>query len=225
MTAGAVRVAELCKSYQDGAQSRAVLSGLSFEVRAGSTLSITGPSGSGKSTILNLLAGVLQPDAGSIELDLSRDGGTYALRMHEQTSAGAARVRRAHIGYVFQFFNLVPTLTVRENVLLPLELNRRMDLWPRSQARLAQLGLADRLDAFPDTLSGGERQRVAIARALAHDPDLVLADEPTGNLDVDNTANVADLLFDAVQEEGKTLIIATHNPEIAARTDAVLELA
>jgi len=128
------------------------------------------------------------------------------------------------MGYVFQFFNLVPTLTVRENVLLPLELNRRLDLRSRALDRLYGLGLEDRAQAFPDELSGGERQRVAIARALAHEPRLVLADEPTGNLDAENAGVVADLLWREVRAVDGALLLASHDVDIAARADRVIEI-
>lgn len=215
-----LRVGNLSRSYRDAGETRQVLSGVSFELAAGEVLAVTGPSGSGKSTLLNLLAGVLPADSGSIALALPDRVADYA-----RLSPGALRrLRRRHIGYVFQFFNLVPTLTVRENVLLPLELNRRGDLAAGALARLQTLGLGARLDDFPEHLSGGERQRTAIARALAHRPELVIADEPTGNLDANNAQRVSDLLMREVRELGSVLVIATHNEAIAASADRVLRL-
>lgn len=215
-----LKVDNLSRSYRDAREVREVLSALSFELGAGEVLAVTGPSGSGKSTLLNLLAGVLMPDAGNITLRLPDAAADYSCL----SSAELRRLRRRHIGYVFQFFNLVPTLTVRENVLLPLELNRRRDLSDSALARLEVLGLESRLDDFPDHLSGGERQRTAIARALAHRPLLVIADEPTGNLDAENAQRVADLLMQEVRSLGSALVMATHNEAIAAAADRVLRL-
>ena len=210
----------LSKTYADGRGRRRVLDGVSATVDAGEVLAVRGPSGSGKTTLLNLVAGLLEPEAGALRLTVGGD--TFAL--HTLDEAGRTGVRRSHMGYVFQFFNLVPTLTVKENVLLPLELNRRGDLTDRALARLADLGLGDRPDAFPEELSGGERQRVAIARALAHEPVLVLADEPTGNLDADNAALVAELLWREVRRLDGGLIIATHDTDIAGRADRTMEI-
>lgn len=210
----------LAKSYRDGDLQRGVLADLNFTLTAGQVLALTGPSGSGKSTLLNLLAGTLAADAGS--LAVSVDG--QCLELTAMSAAERTRYRRRHVGYVFQFFNLVPTLTVRENVLLPLELNRRPDLSDPALARLTTLGMQDRADDFPEHLSGGERARTAIARALAHEPSLVLADEPTGNLDSANAARVADMLISHVRELGSGLILATHDESIAGRADQVLRL-
>ena len=217
----AVDVRGLGKRYQDGAHDRSVLKSISFAVPAGAVVAVCGPSGVGKSSLLNLLAALLIPDSGEIHVT-PRDGVTVPV--HTLSPAQATRYRRRHIGYVFQFFNLVPTLTVEENVRLPLALNGLQAQWPDALARLHQLGLADHLDDFPETLSGGERQRVAIARALAHSPSLVLADEPTGNLDADNTARVATMLFDQARAVGATLFIATHDAALAASADVRLDL-
>jgi putative ABC transport system ATP-binding protein len=210
----------LCKTFADGRGRRRVLEDVNLSLDPGEVMVLRGPSGSGKTTLLNLVAGLLPADAGSIRL--ATGGGELAL--HQLEAAARTRARRAHMGYVFQFFNLVPTLTVRENVLLPLELNRRPELADRALERLAGLGLADRADAFPEVLSGGERQRVAIARALAHGPRLVLADEPTGNLDAENAAVVADLLWSEVRAVDGALLVATHDADVAARADRVLEI-
>jgi putative ABC transport system ATP-binding protein len=215
-----LRVREVSKTFVDGRHRRRVLEGVSFDLRAGEVIVLRGPSGSGKTTLLNLVAGLLEPDSGTLQLTVA--DGEFAL--HQQDEAQRTRVRRAHMGYVFQFFNLVPTLTVRENVLLPLELNRRLDLRARALQRLEGLGLGDRGHDFPDQLSGGERQRVAIARALAHEPRLVLADEPTGNLDAENADLVADLLWREVRAVRGALLLATHDADIAARADRVIEL-
>ena len=214
------------KCFDDGGVERWVLRDVTCQVAAGATTALWGPSGCGKSTLLNLMAGILVPDAGSIHFDEPSGGGRF-----EVSAAGErqrVRFRRRRIGFIFQFFNLVPTLTVAENVALPLELNGLLDAnGPRQRAlgRLAALGVAHCGERFPNTLSGGEQQRVAIARALAHAPALVLADEPTGNLDGDNAKRVVDLLWAAVREAGSALVIATHNERIAAQADTVIELA
>jgi putative ABC transport system ATP-binding protein len=215
-----LRVAGLAKRYVDGDTERSVLAEVSFEVGAGEILAVCGPSGSGKSTLLNVVAGLVAPDAGLVVLTTPE--GT--LQIDGLGDAARAEVRRRQLGYVFQFFNLVPTLTVRENVLLPLELTGRSHLRAAALQRLADLGMDDRLDDFPENLSGGERQRTAIARALAHEPVLVLADEPTGNLDGDNANLVTDLLWREVRAQGAAMLLATHNEAVAARADHVLRL-
>jgi len=187
-------------------------------VRAGERVAILGPSGSGKSTLLNLVSGIDLPDEGTVRID-----GTdlTALSEHERTL-----FRRHRVGFVFQFYNLLPTLTVLENLLLPVELKGTVR--SRDQARaaelLARVGLEDRGDAFPDRLSGGEQQRVAVARALVHEPTLVLADEPTGNLDEDTGRRVADLLEELVRAHGRTLVVVTHSRELADRMDRILRM-
>ncbi len=215
-----LEVRGVTKAFADGTGVRRVLAGLDLDLHAGEVVALRGPSGSGKTTLLNLVAGLIPLDGGTMRLRVAEG----VLDLHAMDPAALTRVRRAHMGYVFQFFNLVPTLTVRENVLLPLELNRRWELRARALERLEALGLGDRADAFPDVLSGGERQRVAIARALAHAPALVLADEPTGNLDADNAGRVAHLLWQQVRESGSALLVATHDPEIAARADRTVEI-
>jgi putative ABC transport system ATP-binding protein len=207
-------------SFVDGESVRQVLNGFDLEAAPGEVVMLLGPSGSGKSTLLNLLAGVLKPEAGSIRLTVGSEDIDYG----GLSAAELTRLRRRHIGYVFQFFNLVPTLTVGENVLLPLSLNDRLDLEDEAFARLSSLGLEERVGAFPDTLSGGERQRTAIARALAHRPQLVLADEPTGNLDAGNAARVVDLLISEVRRIPATLVMATHNEQLIERADQVIRL-
>jgi putative ABC transport system ATP-binding protein len=216
----AVRALSLNKGYRDGGELRLVLEDLTFSLQPGEVLALTGPSGSGKSTVLNLLAGTLVADSG--ELEVATSAGLIALGSLDD--AGRTRYRRAHVGYVFQFFNLVPTLTVRENVLLPLELNGRKDLTRTALERLDTLGMQSRQDDFPENLSGGERQRTAIARALAHQPALVLADEPTGNLAAENAAIVADMLISQVRAADSALVLATHDERVAARADQILRL-
>ncbi len=213
-------VRALEKSFVDGDQIRQVLDQVSLDVRPGEVLALMGPSGSGKSTLLNLLAGLITADAGMISLDT----GEATVRFDKMDEKALTRLRRRHIGYVFQFFNLVPTLTVRENVLLPLELNGLEHLSVEALERLEKLGLQERLDDFPAHLSGGERQRTAIARAMAHRPCLVLADEPTGNLDARTAETVVALLADEVRASKSCLIMATHSEAVGQRADQLLRL-
>lgn len=208
------------KSYSDGDKQVEVLRELSISIDAGQSIAVTGPSGSGKSTILNLLAGLLTPDAGSIQLSI----GQRTINLDSATERERTAVRRQHIGYVYQFFNLVPTLTVFENVCLPARLNKRRELGDHAAGLLKRFGLENRFYTYPEVLSGGEQQRVAVARALVMSPPLLLADEPTGNLDAANTEQVTDLLFETAYELGVTLVIATHNIEVAARADLQLKL-
>lgn len=216
----ALQVKQISKHYQDGSRQIDVIRDLSFSVAAGESLSVTGPSGSGKSTLLNLLAGLLELDNGDITLDLKDK--TFSYRSADERSRTA--LRRQHIGYVYQFFNLVPTLTVLENVRLPARLNHRRDLESHASTLLDEFGLSDRLHDFPEVLSGGEQQRVAVARALLLKPPLLLADEPTGNLDAENSNHVADLLFSSCREQNISLVLATHSNEVAAMADTRLHL-
>lgn len=223
-----LRAEGLTKSFDDAGERHMIFSGFDLALAPGEIVALTGPSGSGKSTLLNLFAGVLAADSGTIELQpgvaAEIESAADPVRYGRRSIAATAFLRRRYIGYVFQFFNLVPTLTVRENLLLALELADRMQRLPEALARLQSMGLAHRLDAFPDTLSGGEQQRAAIARALAPHPALVLADEPTGNLDAANAERVVDTLWQAVADCGCGLLIATHDPRIAARADRHLDL-
>ena len=216
----ALKVNKISKHYQDGSRQINVIQDLSFNVAAGESLSVTGPSGSGKSTLLNLLAGLLELDGGEVTLELKDK--TFSYRNADERSRTA--LRRQHIGYVYQFFNLVPTLTVLENVKLPARLNQQRELERHAETLLNQFGLSDRLHDFPETLSGGEQQRVAVARALLLKPPLLLADEPTGNLDAENSNHVADLLFSSCREQNISLVLATHSTEVAAMADACLHL-
>jgi putative ABC transport system ATP-binding protein len=213
-----LQIKDLSKSYTEGDQRHAVLREANLQIARGEFLALLGASGSGKSTLLNLLSGVDIADAGAIWLE-----GENLVAMNE---AQRTLFRRNHIGFVFQFFNLLPTLTIIENAALPLELAGAKPSVAEGKARdlLSKVGLAGREHSFPDRLSGGEQQRVAIARALVHDPLLVLADEPTGNLDEDTGKQVMDLLVHLTREAGKNLIMATHNLDNARRADRVLHL-
>ena len=213
-----VRIEGISKHFQEGERQRTVLADLTATFHQGEFVAILGPSGSGKSTLLNLISGIDMPSSGTIFV---QDLAINHLNDRERTL-----FRRDQIGFVFQFFNLIPTLTVLENIILPQELagKRRRDIEAPAVDLLASVGLADRRDAFPDKLSGGEQQRVAIARALAHDPTLILADEPTGNLDEKTGRIVLDLLLELTNEAGKTLLMATHSPAIIPLADRVLEM-
>lgn len=215
-----ITVQALSKAYIDGDRRVEVLSNLSMDIDRGKSLAVTGPSGSGKSTLLNLLSGILACDSGTIGIE--HDG--QRIRLSEMSEKDRTLFRRRHIGYVHQFFNLVPTLTVWENVALPASLNRHRDVRERAMALLSRFHLEGRADAFPDVLSGGEQQRIAVARALIIEPLIVLADEPTGNLDRDNTEAVVELLFGACQEFSTTLVVATHSERVAGEADQHFDL-
>jgi putative ABC transport system ATP-binding protein len=208
----------LSKSYQEGKQKRVVLKEASASIARGESVAILGKSGSGKSTLLNLISGIDRVDSGTICIN-GQD--LTALDERQRTL-----FRRENIGFVFQFFNLIPTLTVWENVLLPAELNHSNNGKGARKAGtlLESVGLIDRKDTFPDRLSGGEQQRVAIARALVNDPLLVLADEPTGNLDEETGKQVLSLLDQLTRQAGKNLILVTHNLEAATYADRILQL-
>ena len=216
----ALALAEVSKGFSDGRRLASVLAGFSLELMPGETVAICGPSGAGKSTLLNLVSGLLPVDSGQLWL---REGDVRH-PMHGLAEAARTALRRRLVGYVFQFFNLVPTLTLLENVRLPLVLNKREDLLPKARQRLESLGLGSALHRFPDTLSGGERQRVAIARALAHEPAILLADEPTGNLDAQASEQVADMLWAEVERLNCAMLIATHSPALARRAQRIVEL-
>ena len=215
-----VQAKGLGKSFSDGDKTIEVLQELSFDLDQGQSLAVTGPSGSGKSTLLNILAGLVAVDEGEVNLHLGNN--TFALR--QASERARTRMRRRYIGYIYQFFNLVPTLTVLENVCLPARLNKRKDLDPQARNLLVGFGLGERFNVFPEVLSGGEQQRVAVARALLMQPPLILADEPTGNLDATNSEHVASLLFDSARQMGVSLVIATHSDRIASRADQHLRL-
>jgi putative ABC transport system ATP-binding protein len=211
-----IQIENLRKEFAEGDQTRQVLNELSVTFYEGEFIVLLGKSGSGKSTLLNLISGIEKPTAGEISIN-----GVNITRLRERERT---LFRRDHIGIVFQFFNLIPTLTSLENVTLPQELAGRNKARQSARDLLTQVGLGDRFDTFPDKLSGGEQQRVAIARALAHDPALVLADEPTGNLDEDTGEQVMELLLDLTRRSGKTLLMATHNPEVAPLADRVFRV-
>ena len=213
-----LRFHDLTKSYYEGDVRRVVLQNTHAEFQHGQMTVILGKSGSGKSTLLNLISGIDAPDGGQIWVDGQE---LTALSERDRTL-----FRRARVGFIFQFFNLIPTLTVGENVSLPLELNRtpRTEAREKAQGMLDSVGLLDRWDTFPEKLSGGEQQRMALARALVHEPLLILADEPTGNLDEETGAQVMSLLARLAREQGRTLLMVTHSLEAASQADRVLRL-
>lgn len=218
MTKSIVRVRSLTKVYEQGQRRRIILDSVDLDIQEGEFFVLLGKSGSGKSTLLNLISNIDNPDEGQIFVNETE---VTALNERQQTL-----FRRDHIGIVFQFFNLIPTLTVLENITLPRELAgiKRQEAEEKARELLNRVGLANRADSFPDKLSGGEQQRVAIARALAHEPAIVLADEPTGNLDEDTGEKVLQLLLELTRDVGKTLVMATHNPEIVPFADRVARI-
>lgn len=213
-----LRFHNLSKSYYEGSVRRIVLQNAHAEFQAGEITAILGKSGSGKSTLLNLISGIDAPDSGKIWVN-GQD-------LTSLTERDRTLFRRAQIGFVFQFFNLIPTLSVGENVSLPLELNNmsRADAHKKARELLDAVDLLDRWDTFPDKLSGGEQQRVALARALVHDPLLILADEPTGNLDEETGTQMVSLLVRLTRERNGTLILVTHSQEAASHADRMLKL-
>jgi putative ABC transport system ATP-binding protein len=210
-----IKLENLSKSYREGQQLRQVLQGAQLQLHPGSFSALLGRSGSGKSTLLNLLAGLDRPESGRIWC-----GETELTSLDERQ---LTLFRRRQIGFIFQFFHLFPTLTVAENVHLIVELAGGPH-HDRVQPILERVGLWDRRDSYPDQLSGGEQQRVAVARAVVHQPQLILADEPTGNLDSENSQMVLKLLAELSRERGVTLLVATHSSEVAEAADQVLRI-
>jgi putative ABC transport system ATP-binding protein len=204
------------KTVPSGTGTLTILHPLDLVVARRQVVAITGPSGSGKSTLLGLIAGLDSPSTGHISID-----GTDITALDEDS---LARLRGRRIGFVFQFFHLLPSLTALENVLVPMEIARVKDARPRAAALLAEVGLSERGHHYPSQLSGGEQQRVAIARALSNDPPLLLADEPTGNLDSTTGAQVIELLLNVNRQRGTTLVLVTHDPELAAVADVAIAL-
>jgi putative ABC transport system ATP-binding protein len=213
-----VRLRHICRSFAEGGRKHAVLDNISAELLQGEFIAIRGRSGSGKSTLLNLISGIDAPDSGLVEV-----AGQDITGMSERDRT---LFRREHIGFVYQAFNLVPTLTVADNIRLVLELNKvpRTEADRRIEELLGAVELADRATSYPDVLSGGEQQRVAIARALCHRPGLLLADEPTGNLDDKTAEAVLQLLDKLVRKTGGTMIVASHSAAVASFCDRVIEL-
>ncbi len=213
-----IRIQGLRKAYQRGGQEVLVLDNLNLQVAEGDFLALMGPSGSGKSTLLNLIAGIDRPTSGVIEIN--------GIDISSLDDAELARWRAAHVGFVFQFYNLIPVLTAFENVELPLQLTSldRATRKRRVTEALASVGLADRMHHTPNELSGGQQQRVAIARALITNPSLIVADEPTGDLDRQSASEILEMLQRLNREQGKTIIMVTHDPKAADHAKAVIHL-
>lgn len=213
-----LEVDQLTKTYRSGSRELQVLKHISFSIDTGSTTAIVGPSGSGKTTLLGLLAGLDRPTTGRVILD--------GQSLTEKSEDQLADIRNHLIGFVFQSFQLIPTLTALENVMVPLELRgeRTDDVEKRALELLQRVGLGDRTDHYPTQLSGGEQQRVGIARGFIHRPKILFADEPTGNLDTETSAQIESLLFDLNRDEQTTLVIVTHDLELAARCGRIIRL-
>ncbi len=213
-----IRVENVTRDLKLGKVTIHALRGVDMTIHGGEFASIIGPSGSGKSTLLGIIGGLDSPTSGSVEID-----GVEVSRMNE---ARLTEIRNEKIGFIFQFFNLIPTLTALENVMLPIQFARKPQFRPEKRARelLTMLGLGDRVNHRPSELSGGQQQRVAIARSLANNPPIILADEPTGNLDSESGSLVLETLHRIRNENGTTIVLVTHDPELAAQTDRVLTL-
>ena len=213
-----LRLEQLTKQFYEGVLQRAIFSDINLDILSGQFSILTGPSGSGKSTLLNLISGIEPPTSGKIIVD--------GIELTALSEKRRTLFRRHQVGMVFQSFNLIPTLSVSENLMLPLDLTgvSRKEAKLRVIETLDRVGLADRSNSFPEQLSGGEQQRVAITRALVHDPTLVLADEPTGNLDSDNAHQIMGIFKNLVKNEGKTLIVVTHRSDMEPLADRVFHL-
>ena len=211
-----LEVKNLTKTYKSGSKKLTVLSDISFEIHEGDTFSIVGPSGSGKTTLLGLCAGLDRASSGSVTLNGERFD-----NMNEDQRAA---VRNQHVGFVFQNFQLLPTLTALENVMVPMELRGEKKIKQKAMELLERVGLADRHDHYPTQLSGGEQQRISIARAFSNRPKILFADEPTGNLDEETSTKVESLLFDLNKEAGTTLVLVTHDLELAGRTERIIRI-
>ena len=213
-----LRLENVSKGYVEGKTERRVLENVDAVFGTGQITAITGQSGSGKSTLLNVISGIDNVESGKIWVS---DTELTALSENERT-----QFRRKSLGFIFQFFNLIPTLTIWENVILPIELKFGPDpeRFESAEGLLNRVGLLDRKDSYPDVLSGGEQQRIALVRSIAHDPMLILADEPTGNLDESTSREVLKLLEELSRDVGKSLLLVTHSREVAAMADRILQL-
>lgn len=211
-----LNISNLTKTYQSAGRTLTVLDNINFTVAAGSTNAIVGPSGSGKTTLLGLCAGLDRASAGIVELN--------NINLGKLTEDQLAQVRNQYIGFIFQNFQLLPTLTALENVMVPLELRREKNIRARSLDLLDKVGLSDRGHHYPTQLSGGEQQRVSLARAFSNAPRILFADEPTGNLDAETSEKVVKLLFDLNKEAGTTLVVVTHDLELASKTQRILRI-
>jgi putative ABC transport system ATP-binding protein len=211
-----LRVEHLTKTYRSGERTLTVLRDVSLSVQDGSRCAIVGPSGSGKTTLLGLCAGLDRPTSGSVALN--------GVALNDLNEDELAQIRNQHVGFVFQTFQLIPTLTAVENVVVPIELRGESGVRRQAIDLLNQVGLGNRLDHYPAQLSGGEQQRVSLARAFINQPKILFADEPTGNLDGETAEKISDLLFELNEATGTTLVLVTHNLELAQRTQRIISL-
>lgn len=211
-----LNVDQVSKTYQSAGRTLTVLDTISFSVPFGSTMSIVGPSGSGKTTLLGLCAGLDRASAGSVSL--------HNTKLDNLNEDQRAKVRNEYVGFIFQNFQLLPTLTALENVMVPMELRKEKNIKSRATELLDKVGLADRGHHYPLQLSGGEQQRVSLARAFSNKPRILFADEPTGNLDAETSEKIVSLLFDLNKEAGTTLVLVTHDLELASKTGRVIRL-
>ncbi|SMD43069.1 putative ABC transport system ATP-binding protein [Aquiflexum balticum DSM 16537] len=209
-------VKEVSKTYQSGNRKLTVLDNVNLNIQSGDSIAIVGPSGSGKTTLLGLCAGLDSATTGSVVLN----GSAFEKLSEDERAA----VRSKNVGFIFQNFQLLPTLTALENVMVPLELKKRKDAKEKALSLLQKVGLGDRVTHYPTQLSGGEQQRVSIARAFANEPLILFADEPTGNLDTETGEMIEDLIFNMNKEEGTTLVLVTHDPELAKRTNRIIHI-
>ncbi len=211
-----LNIQNLGKTYQSAGQPLTVLSDINFAIAAGSTAAIVGPSGSGKTTLLGLCAGLDRSSSGSVALN--------GIQLDNLTEDQRAQVRNQYVGFIFQNFQLLPTLTALENVMVPLELRGEKNIKARAMDLLDKVGLASRGHHYPTQLSGGEQQRVSLARAFSNEPKILFADEPTGNLDAETSEKVVKLIFDLNREAGTTLVLVTHDLELASKTQRIIRI-
>jgi putative ABC transport system ATP-binding protein len=211
-----LKIENVSKTYHSAGHTLTVLDSISFSVEPGATIAIVGPSGSGKTTLLGLAAGLDRSSSGTVEL--------HGIRLDHLNEDQRAGVRNRYVGFIFQNFQLLPTLTALENVMVPLELRGEKNVRPRAQDLLDKVGLADRSHHYPAQLSGGEQQRVSLARAFSNKPGILFADEPTGNLDAETSERIIDLIFNLNREAGTTLILVTHDLDLAAKTGRIIRL-
>lgn len=212
-----LKLSNVSKTYSLAGKTLNVLNDVSFTVEARSTLAIVGPSGSGKTTLLGLSAGLDRSSTGVVELN--------NIPLGDLDEDARAEIRNRYVGFIFQNFQLLPTLTALENVMVPMELRGERHVRSRAEELLEQVGLNDRMHHYPVQLSGGEQQRVSLARAFANQPKILFADEPTGNLDAETSEKITGLLFELNRQAGTTLILVTHNTELAARTQRIIRIA
>ncbi|PTX20234.1 putative ABC transport system ATP-binding protein [Pontibacter mucosus] len=211
-----LEIKDLKKTYDSGDRHLTVLQGINFSLEAGDVCSIVGPSGSGKTTLLGLCAGLDRASSGSVVLN--------GIPLDNLSEDERAQVRNQYVGFIFQNFQLIPTLTALENVMVPMELRGERNVQQQAMDLLARVGLAERADHYPTQLSGGEQQRVSLARAFSNKPAILFADEPTGNLDEETGDRVEKLLFDLNREAGTTLVLVTHDLDLAAKTDRIIRI-